>query len=152
MKRATEPAAERVMFLARHYSLHAVTIFHPPDLTAQFDDLLASQLLFVWDDLQDPACVFRQIGRHVPFAPAVLPGFVRVAQKTGDAVAYRLDEQEGAFVTGYVLLGLAENELLRLDEFAQVPIHRIRHGCRVRVGDLERVASVHLASGSYLGE
>jgi Gamma-glutamyl cyclotransferase, AIG2-like len=140
------------MFLARFFPAYSVTVFHLPDVTVRFDDLLEHQLLFVWDELMDPVVVFEQLGRYVPFAPAVLADHARVNLKEGEEREYRLLEQEGALAPGYVLLGLAEADLEVLDGFEQVPIHRVRHTCRVRLGDVERVAVVYSGAGSYLGE
>lgn len=140
------------MFLAKFFPAHGITVFHPPALVVQFDDLLASQLLFVWDELMDPVLVRETLGRDTPFAPAALAGYTRRIERLDGEWVYSLVEQEGAVLAGFVLLGLSDEEFTRLDDRQQAPIHCLRHPCRVRVGNLERVASVHLATGSYLGE
>ncbi|MDP8222838.1 MAG: gamma-glutamylcyclotransferase family protein [Candidatus Lernaella stagnicola] len=140
------------MFVARFFDGRNVVVFHPPELIVSFDDLLEHQLLFVWDELMDPHQVFEQIGRYPPFAPATLPDHARVVEREGEARVYRLIDSEGQLANGFVLLGLSDSEMDVFDQFEQVPIHRVRHTCRVRIGDLERVAAVHSGVGSYLGD
>jgi hypothetical protein len=140
------------MFLTRFFPAHGVMIFHPPNMVMRFDDLLTEPPLFVWDELQDPAVVQAQIGRLVPFAPALLPNFALRVTRAGEGWSYALVEQEGGAAPGFALLGLTAEELAALDDFELAPIHRLRQPCRIWIGDVERVASVHLAAGSYLGE
>jgi len=140
------------MFVARFFPTYSVTIFHLPDEQISFDDLLEPRLVFVWDDLMEAARVFELLGRYVPFAAAVLPGYAREVFREGEDREYRLMEAEGALTTGCVLLGVTDVEIEAIDQHEQVPIHRVRHTVRVRVGDLERVATVHSGAGSYLGE
>ena len=127
-------------------------IFYPPEQSVALDDLLESQLLFVWDELLDPDRRAVLLGRHAPFAPAFLPGFARRIIRAEDGFAYELTENEDAVTGGFVLLGLTAGELEIFDQFEQVPMHRIRHTRLTVVGNLERVASVHLTEGAYLAE
>jgi hypothetical protein len=140
------------MFSARFFPAQGVTIFGPPAAAVQLDDLFIHRLLFVWDELVEPDRVREQIGRYAPFAPAALPNYARRAHRAGGQWVYTLAEQEGATTLGFVLLGLTDQELETLDNYEGAPIHKIRYGLTVRVGDIERVAGVHLAAGSYLGE
>lgn len=140
------------MFVARFFPAQAVTVFHLPDTEVQFADLLEHQLLFVWDELADPALLFELIGRYVPFAPALLPDHERRIERDGGEYVYRLAEELGATTPGVVLLGLDEQDLDALDDFQRAPIHRLRQTGRVRVGNLERVAAFYTPAGSYLGE
>ena len=50
------------------------------------------------------------------------------------------------------LIGVTAEELELLDNYEQAPIHRLRQKRTVRIGDLERVAEVYLATGAYFDE
>ena len=140
------------MFQVRHLAASSVTIIHAPEKPVAGEDLFADRLVFVWDRLIDPAETEKLLGRPVPFAPAALPGFERNSRRDGDEWEYELAEEEGAIVLGAVLLGITEEELEIIDDYESVPIHRTRHKAKVRIGDLERVADLHLRRGSYLDE
>jgi hypothetical protein len=140
------------MFSARFFPAYGVTIFCAPGCPAQADDLLDHRLLFVWDELGEPERVRELLGRYAPFAPAALPNYARRSQHAGENWTYALAEREGATTLGFVLLGLTDAELAQIDDYEGAPIHKVRYALSVRVGDIERVAGVYLAAGSYLGE
>jgi len=140
------------MFRVRFFPAHCLTIFHPPEMIVENSDLFAAQLVFVWDRLVDPQVVEQLLGRPVPFAPALLPDHARTATRDGDDWNFEVREEVGEVVAGVALIGLTDEELDKLDDSEQVPIHRVRHKAKVRIGDLERVVDVYLRHGSYLEE
>lgn len=140
------------MFSVRFFPSNCVTIFYPPERPVDVGELFTEHLIFVWDRLMDPAVVRNLLGRSVPFAPAVLPGVAREGRRRHEEWEYDLTAQDESLMPGVALIGVTTEELERLDDFEQVPIHRLRQKRTVRIGDLERVADVYLATGSYFDE
>lgn len=140
------------MFSVRFFPSNCVTIFYPPERPVDAGELFAEHLVFVWDGLLDPAAVRALLGRPVPFAPAVLPGFARNGRRKREEWDFDLTAQDEAHTAGVVLIGVTDAELELLDDFEQAPIHRLRQKGTVRIGDLERVAEVYLVSGAYFDE
>lgn len=140
------------MFKVQYHAANALMIVHPPELSISPGDLFEDHVLFVWDQLMDPQVVHDLLGRYAPFVPAFATGLLRTVKRKDDGWDYDLIEEDNAVLQGSVLVGLSAEELTKLDDFEQVPIHRARHKVKVHLGDMERVVDIHLRAGSYLEE
>jgi len=132
------------MFQISFFPSNGLLIIHPPEFPVRSDDVFEHDLLFVWGDLMNPHFVREITGRFIAFAPSVLTGFARKAEKIGEGYSFSLIPREDSFVQGVILIGLTEDDLNALDRFERCPAHMVRKKVEVKVGDLPRIAQIYL--------
>lgn len=99
-----------------------------------------ANLTFAWGFLMDPRFIRKLLGHKAAFAPAVLKGWKRSAE--GDS--FRLGKREGGVVTGVVLIGLSEKDIVKLDAFERTPDVMIKRRVKVLIGDRKAGAFIYL--------
>ena len=136
------------MFEVRWFDDHCTLVHHPPGLRITEADIASKDLLFVWGFLMDPAFIRGLLGRHVPFGPAMLPGYRRKPIPEGKTKGFELVRAPGCAVQGVVLLRLKAGDMRKLDDFEEAPAVMQQRTVRIRVGDLERKARIYMRKGA----
>lgn len=140
------------MFQITFLPSHGVNVVHPPEHRVTPDMLFEQELLFVWDNLLDPHVVKEQLGRYVPFAPAMIDGHSRSISNGWKELDYKLAGAPDQCVQGAVLIGISEEDFEKLDNHQRVPMHRTRDKVTCTIGGLRRTVHIYIQQGALLQE